>query len=60
MNSNIPKYWVVFFGSEAFMLFLRWYEFVSLIVSLLVSPALINLDLWRNLGLLHAYNLYTK
>ena len=57
MNSDIPKYSVVFFGSEAFMLFLSWYEFISLIVNLLDSPALINLDLWKNLGLLHACHL---
>lgn len=44
MNSDIPKYSVVFFGSEAFMLFLSWYEFIGLIVNLLDSPALINLD----------------
>ena len=57
MNSDIPKYSVVFFGSEAFMLFLSWYEFIGLIVNLLDSPALINLDVWKNLGLLRAYPL---
>lgn len=44
MNSDVPKYSVVSFGSEAFMLFLSCYEFIGLIVNLLDSPALINLD----------------
>ena len=45
MNSNITKYSVVFFAQKPLCFFLSWYELISLIVNLLDSPALINLDL---------------
>ena len=42
MNSNMPKYSAVFFGSGAFVLLSNWYEVINSVVNLIIRHTLTN------------------